>query len=124
MTKNQVLALCTTPAQRERAEAIYEAAARFGKKAPFDTMKSNNEVVRYIDNAVEIYKKRKEQQKKNEIKKAEQKAKIDELMRTYKQALAQGAMHIEVIETIKGIYKNKHNARIQAQIDALKSQLL
>jgi len=124
MTEKQVLAICTTTAQKERVSAIYQAAQRFGKSTPFETMKDNKEVLKYVNNAVEIYNQRKEQQKKAYIKKQKEKAEIDYLVKTYKEAIKNGASHDEIIENIKGIYKAKYNARIQAQIDALKSQML
>lgn len=124
MTEKQVLAVCTTAAQKERVSAIFQAAQRFGKSTPFEAMKDNKEVIKYVNNAVEVYNTRKEQQKKKAAKKAALKADVDHLVKTYKEAIKNGATHQEVIDTIQGIYKSKYNARIQQQIDALKAQML
>lgn len=124
MTEKQVMAALETSDQKERAQAIYMAAQRFGTKSPFDTMKDVKTAVDYVNNAVVIYNQRKEKQKKAYIKKQAEKADIDFLIRTYKDAIKNGATHQEVIDNIQGIYKAKHNARIKEQIEALKAQML
>lgn len=124
MTDKQVLAALTTNEQKERAMAIIQTAQRFGKKTPFELMKSQKEVIDYVNNAVNVYFARKAKQKALENKKKAEKAKLDEVLKTYKEAVKNGATHQEVLDVITGIYKNKYNARIQAQIDALKSQMI
>ena len=124
MTEKQVLAALTNNEQKERARAIIEASKRFGTKSPFEGMTEDVEVLTYVINAVKVYNQRKALQKKAYIKKQAEKADIDFLIKTYKEAIKNGATHQEVIDTIQGIYKSKYNARIQAQIDALKAQML
>lgn len=124
MTEKQVLAALKTNEQKERAKAIILASQRFGKKSPFDKMKDEAEVLDYVVEAVKTYKKRKELESKAAERKAQQKADIDVLVRTYKDAIKNGSSHQEVIDTISGIYKEKHNARIREQIEALKAQLI
>lgn len=124
MTKNQVLAALTTKEQKERVEAIYQAALRFGKKSPFELMKTQKEVIDYVNNAVNVYFARKVKQKALENKKKAEKAKLDEVIQAYKEALKNGASQQEILDAITGIYKNKYNARIQEQIDALKAQMI
>jgi hypothetical protein len=124
MTEKQVMAALETSDQKERAQAIYMAAQRFGTKSPFDTMKDVKTAVDYVNNAVVVYNQRKEKQKQAYIKKQAEKADIDFLIKTYKEAIKNGATHQEVIDNIQGIYKAKHNARIKEQIEALKAQML
>lgn len=124
MTDKQVLAALTTNEQKERAIAIIQASQRFGKKTPFELMKSQKEVIDYVNNAVNVYFARKVKQKAMENKKKAEKAKLDEVVDTYKEAIKNGASHQEVLDVITGIYKSKYNARIQEQIDALKAKMI
>lgn len=124
MTDKQVLAALTTNEQKERAMAIIQTAQRFGKKTPFESMKTQKEVIDYVNNAVNVYFARKVKQKAQENKKKAEKAKLDEVIQAYKEALKNGASHQEILDAITGIYKNKFNARIQEQIDALKAKML
>lgn len=124
MTEKQVIAALTSSEQKERARAIIEASKRFGTKSPFEKMTEEDEVVRYVNNSVRVYNERKEKQKQAYIKKQAEKADIDFLIKTYKEAIKNGSSHDEIIETIKGIYRARHNARIKEQIEALKAQLL
>ena len=118
------MAALETSEQKERAEAIYRAAQRFGTKSPFDTLKDVKTAVDYVNNAVSFYNQRKEKQRKAYIRKQAEQANIDFLIKTYKDAIKNGASHQEVIDNIQGIYKAKHNARIKEQIEALKAQML
>lgn len=124
MTEKQVLDALTTNEQKERAMAIIEASKRFGTKSPFTKMTDDIQVIDYVTNSVKVYNERKEKQKQAYIKKQAEKADIDFLIKTYKEAIKNGSSHDEIIETIKGIYRARHNARIKEQIEALKAQLL
>lgn len=125
MTKSEVLALDLTPQQKVRVESFYQSYDRFKWetcKDKFATCTSKDDALKVIAELQKAYEDRK--QTKAKSKKAEQKAKAEKLKDLIKKAEEVGYNIDSIIDIVTGLIKEAHNAKIQAEIDALKAKLI
>lgn len=123
-TKEQVLAIKSlTPAQKERAIAYFTAQERF--KKPLTMPCDNDTQVKDFCNGLQAkYDKRKAAEKKAKEKKAAKEAEVKEVAMLLAEAKKYGFNTDDVKKLILDTIKEKKNASILAQIEALKAQLV
>lgn len=123
-TKEQVLAIGTlTAQQRKRAEDFFKAAERFGKPQQINA-NTNDEVKKFLDELIVKYDKRKAAEAKKKAKKAAQAEETKAVLDLIAEAKKYEFTTEDVISAVKEIIKERRNAAIQAQIEALQAQLL
>lgn len=123
-TKEQVLAVKgLTAAQKERVEAYFTALGRFKKpmEMPCDT---DAQVKDFINGLQAKYDKRKAAEKKAKEKKAAKIEEMREVVALLNEAKKYGFNITDVKKLILDTIKEKKNASILAQIEALKAQLV
>lgn len=123
-TKEQVLSISSlTPEQKERANAYFVAMERF-KKPQEMPCKTNDEVIKFINNLQNNYNNR----KKAEIRKKAAKEAIEKDRKELLQLVSEAKKYGYTLEDVKNIVmdaiKAKKNEAILAKIEELKSQLI
>ncbi len=123
-TKEQVLAIGTLSAQqRQRAEAFFQAAERFKKPLQINA-NTNDEVKKFLDDLQKKYDKRKEAEAKKKEKQAAKNEETKAVLDLIAEAKKYEFTTEDVISAVKDIIKERKNAAIQAQIEALQAQLI
>lgn len=123
-TKEQVLAIGTLSTnQRQRAEAFFQAAERFGKPQQIDA-NSNEEVKRFLDGLQTRYEKRKAAEQRKRDREEAEANEIQGVIDLVKQAQEYGFTVDDVLNAVRDIIRERKNAAINAQIEALRAQLI
>ena len=123
-TKEQVLAIGTLSTnQRQRAEAFFQAAERFGKPQQIDA-NSNEEVKRFLDGLQTRYEKRKAAEQRKRDREEAEANEIQGVIDLVKQAQQYGFTVDDVLNAVRDIIRERKNAAINAQIEALRAQLI
>lgn len=128
MKLEQILKISTlTASQKDRVKACFETSKKLGVPNSFDSLKTQTEVIEVAARIEKDYLKRKEANAKRKANKNVIKFSKDDdasVIEAYHNAIKNGCSMSEVISAIDAIYVNKHNAKIEAQIEALKAQLM
>lgn len=123
-TKEQVLAIGTLSAnQRQRAEAFFQAAERFGKPQQIDA-NNTEEVKRFLDGLQTRYEKRKAAEQRKRDREEAEANEIQGVIDLVKQAQEYGFTVDDVLNAVRDIIRERKNAAINAQIEALRAQLI
>lgn len=123
-TKEQVLAIGTLSTnQRQRAEAFFQAAERFGKPQQIDA-NSTEEVKRFLDGLQTRYEKRKAAEQRKRDREEAEANEIQGVIDLVKQAQEYGFTVDDVLNAVRDIIRERKNAAINAQIEALRAQLI
>ena len=123
-TKEQVLAIGTLSfQQRQTAEAFFQAAERFKKPLQINA-NTNDEVKKFLDDLQKKYDKRKAAEAKKKEKQAAKNEETKAVLDLIAEAKKYKFTTEDVISAVKDIIKERKNAAIQAQIEALQAQLL
>ena len=123
MKKQQVIALVSNQDELERVEAVYRTAERLKKDGcAFDALNTEEEVKAFIKSLTASYAKRKEKALANP--KSDKRSENAAILKAVKKARAEKVSVEEIISTIEKLYKEKHNAKLEAKIAELKSQLI
>lgn len=123
-TKEEVLAIGTlSTQQRQRAEAFFQAAERFGKPQQIE---ANNveEVKRFLNGLQARYEKRKAAEARKHDKEEAEKNEIQGVINLVKSAQEYGFTVDDVLNAVRDIIRERKNAAINAQIEALRAQLI
>ena len=123
-TKEEVLAIGTlSTQQRQRAEAFFQAAERFGKPQQIE---ANNveEVKRFLNGLQARYEKRKAAEARKHDREEAEKNEIQGVINLVKSAQEYGFTVDDVLNAVRNIIRERKNAAINAQIEALRAQLI
>lgn len=123
-TKEEVLAIGTLSAQqRQRAEAFFQAAERFGKPQQIE---ANNveEVKRFLNGLQTRYEKRKAAEQRKHDREEAERNEIQGVINLVKQAQEYGFTVDDVLNAVRDVIRERKNAAINAQIEALRAQLI
>jgi len=123
-TKEEVLAIGTlSTQQRQRAEAFFQAAERFGKPQQIE---ANNveEVKRFLNGLQARYEKRKAAEARKHDREEAEKNEIQGVINLVKSAQEYGFTVDDVLNAVRDIIRERKNAAINAQIEALRAQLI
>lgn len=123
-TKEEVLAIGTLSAQqRQRAEAFFQAAERFGKPQQIE---ANNveEVKRFLNGLQTRYEKRKAAEQRKRDREEAEANEIQGVIDLVKSAQEYGFTVDDVLNAVRDIIRERKNAAINAQIEALRAQLI
>lgn len=123
-TKEEVLAIGTlSTQQRQRAEAFFQAAERFGKPQQIE---ANNveEVKRFLNGLQARYEKRKAAEARKHDREEAEKNEIQGVIDLVKSAQEYGFTVDDVLNAVRDIIRERKNAAINAQIEALRAQLI
>ena len=122
MVKEHVFALAANDAERERVQAIYTMAERTKKGGcVFDNLATDEEVIAAIKSRTEAYAKKLQKAETNP--KADKRTENSAILKEVKKARAVKVTDEEIISAIKGLYKEKHNEKLQIQIQKMKDEL-
>ena len=122
--KEQVLAVVgLTAAQRERAEAFFQAQERF-HKAQVMPVNTNQEVKDYLNKMIENYDKRKERDRKKSEEEAANKTQLETVKELIKSGAEYGFTFDDIINAVNEAMKERKNAAIRAKIAELEAQLV
>lgn len=123
-TKEQVLAIGTLSAQqRQRAEAFFQAAERFGKPQEIEA-NTVEEVKTFLNGLQTRYEKRKAAEQRKHDREEAEKNEIQGVIDLVKQAQEYGFTVDDVLNAVRDIIRERKNAAINAQIEALRAQLI
>ena len=123
MKKEQVIALCSNSEELARVEAVYRTAARLKKDGcAFDALNTEDEVKAFIKSITASYAKRKEKELANP--KPDKRSENATILRAVKKARAEKVSVEQIISAIEKLYKERHNAKLEAKIAMLQSQLI
>lgn len=127
MTKEQVLALNLTPTEKARVEGFYQSFERFNwtvEKDKFAACTTLEQVKAVCSDLQAAYEKRKEQEAKLYAKVNAKKEKVRKIIKLVEDAEKYGFTVDNIIETVTNLYKERHNAELQAKIAELQAKLL
>ena len=123
MNKEQVMNIQTlTSEQKERLESYFQMHSNLHKPLEINS-NSEQEVIKFADNLIKNYTKRKAYQAAKAEKENAIKQRNKEIIETAEKAL-QYISKDEVISAIEKAYKTKHNQEIEQQIRELQAKLM
>ena len=123
MTKEQVMNIQTlTDEQKQRLESYFQMQSNLHRPLEINS-NSESEVIKFADNLIKNYTKRKAYAAKKAAKDNAIKQRNKEIIETAEKALKYISKD-EVIEAIEKAYKTKHNQEIEQQIRELQAKLM
>lgn len=123
MNKEQVMNIQTlTDEQKKRLESYFQMQSNLHRPLEINS-NSEQEVIKFADNLIKNYTKRKAYQAAKAEKENAIKQRNKEIIETAEKALHYISKD-EVIEAIEKAYKTKHNQEIEQQIRELQAKLM
>jgi hypothetical protein len=123
MNKEQVMNIQTlTDEQKKRLESYFQMQSNLHRPLEINS-NSESEVIKFADNLIKNYTKRKAYAAKKAAKDNAIKQRNKEIIETAEKALNYISKD-EVIEAIEKAYKTKHNQEIEQQIRELQAKLM